>query len=491
MRSVHRVVEVRAAERALMARLPDHALMERASFALAVECASELKRSLGRVSGARAVGLIGLGDNGSDALWALALLAKRGVSVAACSVLGERTPTHADELFAAAGGHWIELAELLESDTKFNLVLDGIAGLGSAKPLLQGLVHWVRRTRSADSLVISVDIPSGVAADTGLTSDVDSAIEADLTVTFGCLKPALVFDPGLEFCGEVRLIDIGLDVELPRATLHSVGDSLAISLLPEIAHSDHKYTRGVVNIVAGSKQFPGAGVLAAKAARWGGAGMVVHSGEGAQFSADSPAVVVDVDIQLRANADAYVVGPGGADEKLVEFALAVPAPLILDAGALQALIDSDQLQEALRERTSPTVLTPHAGEFKRLLAGYGITVADTDWETAQELAAKSGAVVYLKGSVGVVATPEGEIFATRRTSEHLATAGSGDVLAGFLGSWLAALKPTSERAMALVTAAAVLVHSLAAEIVAEDGEPVSAEAIEENLPAAIADIITD
>ena len=489
MQRVHTVAEVRAAEADLMSQLPSDELMRRAAFGLAVEVSDLLRERFGAVSGSRVVGLIGAGNNGSDTLWCLALLAGRGVGVSAVDATGARRPDHTDELFRRAGGSWDDLVD----SGRAHLYLDGIAGLGSNRAVDVGLLDFLAVQQSAGALVVAVDLPSGLDADAAKPVIDGAAVEADVSVTFGCLKPCHVLDPALEHCGEVRVVDIGLDPYLPRPHIHAADDSFVAALWPTPGEHDSKYTRGVVNVVAGSKKYPGAGLLAARAARWGGAGMVRHVGAGAVFEAGSAAIVVQPDSRIGDRADSYVVGPGLGKgkrwRKVVKAALKTAGCVVLDATALNLLADSGKLRERLRTRHGPTLLTPHGGEFARLLSGYGIDLSLPGPAAALALAAASGAVVYLKGSVGVVATPTGDLIATRRTSEHLSTAGTGDVLAGLVGSLIAAGKPADDWMLALYCAAAVIVHSLAAEIVVDDGEPLTADELEEELPAALADLL--
>lgn len=486
MRGVYSVAQVRAAEDALMAKLPPNTLMHRAAFALAVETAELAREYELQISGLQVCGLVGSGNNGSDTLWGLSLLAKRGVSVSAVDITASRKPDHTDDMFRDAGGRWLELVEWLETDTDADIYLDGIAGLGSSRPVAREIVERALQARVNGALLVAVDLPSGVDADTAQLRAPLGAVEADLTVTFGALKPCHVLDPALEYCGEVVLVDIGL--ELDQSQIQSFDDTDAALLLEAFAphHTSHKYARGVVNIVAGSAQYPGAGQLCARAARWGGAGMVRQVGEGAQFDNEAAATVVQ---QEAHPADAWVVGPGlSADVSPVIDALEQSEVVVLDAQALNLLATESHLQSLVGMREGVTVMTPHGGEFSRLLVGYRIEQSGIPHRDAQVLAFTSGAVVYLKGSVGVIATPQGELIATRRTSEHLATAGSGDVLAGLMGSMLAALQPSENGAAARVAATAVVVHSLAAEIIANDGEPVTADELEQMLPAAIAQL---
>lgn len=489
MQPVFRVEQVRRAEADLIAALPPYTLMERAAFGLAIEIASVLRERLGKSSGARVLGLIGAGNNGSDALWALSLLAKRGVGVQAIDITGLRKPDQTDQLFRQAGGDWIPLVEWLDQLPTHDLYLDGIAGLGSNRPVAAEIVQWLVGARALGASVVAVDLPSGLGADSAAPMAPAGCVDADVTVALGALKPCHVADPGLEYCGEVRLVDIDLRDSLPQTDMYLVGDLTAAVTLPQAVAQSHKYSRGVVNIVAGSARYPGAGVLCARAARWGGAGMVRHVGAGAEFNRDNPAIVVQPGELIGSAADVYVVGPGlEADAAPISAALETESIVVLDAHALNLLATDSKLKQQVGLREALTVLLPHGGEFSRLLVGYILESTGIGYEDVRLLAAQSGAIVYLKGSVGVIATPTGELFFTRRTSEHLATAGSGDVLAGLLGSWLAARRPTNFRSAALVTAAAVVAHSLAAECVADGGEPLAADELEEALPIAIAEL---
>jgi hydroxyethylthiazole kinase-like uncharacterized protein yjeF len=216
---------------------------------------------------------------------------------------------------------------------------------------------------------------------------------------------------------------------------------------------------------------------------------------GATFTEDLATVVHHDSWSPDLKADAWVVGPGlGEDAASVALSqlLATDQTLVIDADGLNALAHSDELRAALSDRSGFAVLTPHGGEAARLAHGYGIEVTgnltDQPADLARDLAAASNAVVYLKGSVGVVATPEGVTYVTHRTTEHLSTAGSGDVLAGLLGSLLAANEPFENEDLAHRVAAAIIVHSRAAELIALEGGPVIASEIEENLPMAIADL---
>ena len=232
MHAVLTVDEVRAAEQALMAKLPDGALMQRAAAGLAAQCA----RLLGTVYGARVTLLVGAGNNGGDALYAGARLAARGARVTALLLAPDRA--HAGGLAALrrAGGR---VAEAAAAAVPADLVVDGILGIGGSGGLREAAVPLADAARSC--LTVAVDLPSGVDADTGAVEG--EAVHADVTVTFGALKAGLVAGAGADHAGEVRLVDIGL--ELPEARTFVLEEADVRAALPVPGSSDDKYTRGV------------------------------------------------------------------------------------------------------------------------------------------------------------------------------------------------------------------------------------------------------
>lgn len=261
MRTAYSVETVRAAERELMARLPDGALMQRAAAGLAAACAD----LLGRVYGSRVVLLIGSGDNGGDALYAGARLARRGAGVTAVLLTPERA--HAGGLAALrrAGGKVTGVDAAEELIERADLVLDGIVGIGGKgglRPQAAPLADAAARSRAA---VIAVDLPSGVDVDTGEVRG--PAMRADLTVTFGTHKPGLLIDPAREYAGVVRLVDIGLALPADAAELEALQHADVARLLPLPAAETDKYRRGVVGIAAGSSRYPATASTAAPGTR--------------------------------------------------------------------------------------------------------------------------------------------------------------------------------------------------------------------------------
>ncbi|MGW2489742.1 NAD(P)H-hydrate dehydratase [Streptomyces sp. NPDC001606] len=475
MRTAYSVETVRAAERALMARLPEGALMQRAAAGLAAACA-EL---LGRVYGSRVVLLVGSGDNGGDALYAGARLARRGAGVTAVLLAPDRT--HAGGLAALrrAGATVTSPDRAEDLLLRADLVVDGIVGIGGRgglRPDAERLAGVVARSRAA---VVAVDLPSGVEADTGEVRG--AALAADVTVTFGTYKPGLLVDPAREYAGVVRLVDIGL--ELPaEGELEALQHADVARLLPVPAAESDKYRRGVVGIAAGSARYPGAAVLAVSGALRGGAGAVRYVGPaGDAVIARFPETLVsDAGPAKAGRVQAWVVGPGaGEDAATVAEVLATDVPVLLDADGLRLAEP-----EAVRGRTAPTLMTPHAGEAAALLGVRREEVEGGRLAAVRELAARYRAAVLLKGSTTLVAEAGGGgvVRVNPTGTGWLATAGSGDVLSGLAGSLLAA--GLSARDAGSVGA---YLHGLAGRFAAA-GAPVGAHDVSDRIPEAWRDV---
>ncbi|NGO12017.1 NAD(P)H-hydrate dehydratase, partial [Streptomyces sp. HC44] len=430
MRTAYSVETVRAAERDLMARLPEGALMQRAAAGLAAACAD----LLGRVYGSRIVLLVGSGDNGGDALYAGARLARRGAGVTAVLLAPERA--HAGGLAALrrAGGAVAGTGDAEQLILRADLVVDGIVGIGGKGGLRPDAVPLATLAEQARAAVVAVDLPSGVDVDTGQVHG--AAVRADLTVTFGTHKPGLLVDPAREYAGSVRLVDIGLSLP-DEAELEALQHADVAALLPVPRAESDKYRRGVVGIAAGSSRYPGAAVLAVAGALRGGAGAVRYVGPaGDAVIARFPETLVSSGSPERAGrVQAWVVGPGaGDDSEAVTAVLRADVPVLVDADGLR-LADRD----LVRARRAPTLLTPHAGEAAALLGVSRDEVEGARLRFVRELAERYGATVLLKGSTTLVASPGGGAVRVNPTgTSWLATAGSGDVLSGLTGSLLAA-----------------------------------------------------
>lgn len=412
--------QIRAAEAPLLEQLGE-GLMQRAAFAVAVEAT----RMLRTVSGAKILVLAGSGNNGGDALYAAVELEKRGAHISVWQLSEKIHPAL----------HKLKHPRMVHDIGQPDLVIDGIVGIGAQGALRGAAKDAAEQTRG--HRVLAVDIPSGVDPMTGRENG--ASISAQVTVTFGGLKPAHIL--GWEHCGEVIVKPIGIHLEKPW------GYSAGILQWPEPGPGDHKYTHGVVGIHAGSEQYPGAAVLCVQGAARATQSMVRYVGLCAEqvIAARPEAVVGD------GRVDAWVTGPGtGATDKLGQL-IAQDTPLLIDADALTQLAQSPKLQEQLATRSALTVLTPHEGEFARLTG----KPVDNKVADAQQLARKLNSVVLLKGRVTVITDGE-EIYLVEAGSSWAATPGSGDVLAGVVGKAIA-WRPTIES-----VAAAARLHALAA-----------------------------
>ncbi|MET9601340.1 NAD(P)H-hydrate epimerase [Streptomyces sp. NPDC006459] len=459
MRTAYSVETVRGAERELMARLPEGALMQRAAAGLAAACAGLLRRRRGGVYGARVVLLVGPGDNGGDALYAGARLARRGAGVTAVPMDPERMHPAALAALRAAGGR---VAQAVPQ--RADLVLDGLLGIGGRGGLRPAAAALVERIPPG-APVVAVDLPSGVDADTGEVAG--PAVTADVTVAFGAYKPGLLIDPGASRAGAVHLVDIGL--ELPPPEVEALQHADVAGLLPEPTASSDKYRRGVVGIVAGSAQYPGAAVLAVAGALRGGAGAVRYVGPAADaVLARYPETLIG-----PGRVQAWVVGPGLGEGRAGEVAelLAGDAAVLVDADGLRGLDPA-----ALRARSAPTLLTPHAGEAAALLGVSRESAEAGRLDAVRVLAQQYGASVLLKGSTTLVASGAGVVRVNPTGTPWLATAGSGDVLSGLAGSLLAGGLSGADAG-----AVGAYLHGLAARRV---GGPLLAHQVAEALPAA-------
>ncbi len=461
MLRAHTVEQVRAAEAALMATVPEGALMQRAAHGLAHAVLDLLGGGYGR----RVLLLVGPGNNGGDALYAGAVLARRGALVEAWLL---STTTHEAGLAAlrAAGGR----AGTPRPGVHFDVVVDGIVGIGGRPGLREGAVAAL--AACAGIPVVAVDTPSGVDVDSGATPG--EHVEADLTVTFGTHKACHLLDPGALACGAVELVDIGLEPFLPPAAIEALQPDDVAAMLPVPDPDGHKYTRGVVGIRAGSHAYPGAGLLSVAGAACGVAGMVRYDGDESVLDlvrAAHPEVVGPGRVQ------AWVVGSGSdaAAEPALRDALADDVPVVVDADAL-AFADLARARDA--------VLTPHAGELSRMLGVDRDEIEAQPLVHARAAADRYDAVVLLKGRHTVVARPGGRVRVTTTGTPWLATAGAGDVLGGLVGALLATgLDPFDAASVGS------WLHGAAATLASQDG-PIVAGDVAAALPDLIASLTT-
>ncbi|MDI9934376.1 NAD(P)H-hydrate dehydratase [Rhodococcus opacus] len=452
MRGYYTADEVRAAEAPLLASLPDGALMRRAAHGLATVVAAELRARTGGVAGRTITVLVGSGDNGGDALWAASMLRKRGAAATAVLLKPEKAHAAGLAAFTAAGGRVAAPSDELGLP---DLVIDGIVGISGRGPLRPDAAALVDRIEAAP--IVSADLPSGVDPDTGAVDG--PAVSAAVTVAFGALKP--VHALGAAHCGRVELVDIGLSLGAAGITALDAADVGAAWPVP--GAGDDKYSQGVVGVVAGSDGYPGAGVLCTGAAVTATSGLVRYAGPCTnEVLAHSPEVIATADLAKAGRVQSWVVGPGmGTDDaarRTLRTVLESDVPVLVDADGLTLLAEDPDL---VRSRTAATLLTPHAGEFARLT---GTDPGPDRVASARALAADWNVHLLLKGRATVIAEPGGRIFVNEAGGSWSATAGAGDVLAGIIGSLMAA-GITPARAAAVGARA----HSLAANLAARGG----------------------
>lgn len=423
--------EMQAAEQALFdGGVSQIELMDRAALAVAREVA---RFALGRP----VLVLAGPGNNGGDAYGAAAYLAQWGHDVRVVA-LGEAKAGAATEMRARWSGPVGPLAEAKPAP----VLLDGLFGTGFARALTDDVAGPLHHLVDASAFAIAIDLPSGLETDRG--ADLGAA-QMDATIVLGAPKPAHMLLPGAAKCGALIHVDIGIPVQSPIHVLPK----------PKITApgtASHKFTRGMVAVVAG--QMRGAARLAARAAMHGGAGYTVLS-KGGGPGPDAlvhrrfgPGLLEDARI------GALLIGPGlGRDDEArarLDAVRASDLPLVLDADAL-ALVEPDQFAK----HKAPMILTPHSGEFDRLFGlGEGSKI-DRTWAAAKA----SDAVIVHKGADTVIAAPDGRAWIAPLGCPWLSTAGTGDVLAGLCAARLAGVGDP-----ALAASQAVWLHNEAARL---------------------------
>jgi len=443
-------------------------------------------------SARKSVILCGPGNNGGDGFVVARLLANAGWPVTiALLVEADTYRGDAAEMLTRWDGPVISMSDV--SPSGFNLFVDAIFGAGLSRPLDDEALRLARDLVEVDVPIVSIDVPSGVQGDTGRYKDI--AIRADLTVTFHCLKPAHCLQPGRASCGEIVLADIGIPGSR-RVDQKTVGELNTPALWPQLpgGHSvdTHKHRKGRLCVVSGGATSTGAARLAAMSGLRSGAGLVTLLSPPAAIQVNAmnaTAIMLKrfedaeglIDALDDRRATATVIGPGGGVgedmRQMVVAATSRDGALILDADALTSFEDDpEHLFQHLR---LDDVLTPHEGEFARLFPD--LMASETNKiERAQVAAKQAGCVVVYKGADTVIASPDGRNRVNVHASKALATAGSGDVLAGMIGAFLAQGKDSFDAA-----SAAVWLHG---EAGIRLGEGLICEDLPEILPAIFSDI---
>lgn len=428
--------EMRAAEAAAIASgTPAGHLMERAGAA----AAEAIRRFAGPLP---ALILCGPGNNGGDGYVIARRLAERGAKVRVAAT-GE--PGSPDALAACAA--WSGPVESLADAAPEPLLVDALFGTGLTRPLDEALSSRLRGLGEAARVRVAIDLPSGIATDDGrIFSPVP---DFDLTISFATLKPSHLLQPAARHMGRLVVADIGIEAE---SALREIG-------LPKLrapGPDDHKYSRGYVAVVAGP--MAGAASLASEAALRSGAGYVRVNLQ-PTFAGTARAVVQagDLDALQDRRVGAVVAGPGlglgDLEAGILNLVITTAIPAILDADALTLIADSGP--EWLHRAPRTPILTPHAGEFARLFPH----LPGSKLEQARAAAAAARAVVVYKGADTVVAAPDGRAVIAPPAPAWLASAGTGDVLAGIIAAMRASGLDAFEAACA-----GVWLHGRAAEL---------------------------
>ncbi len=424
--------EMRAAEQAAAdTSTPLAMLMQRAGEALG--------RLTHRIASGRPVHiLVGPGNNGGDGYVAARWLAGQGVAVKVSALAPPAT-----DLATAAAAQWAGPVGGVDGEAIADAILvDCLFGTGLNRELSDAAASFLLRHAAVTHRIIAADMPSGVDSDSG--DLLGCPISADVTLAFGALKPAHLLFPAAAQCGELHVADIGIACD----------GAARVAKMPELSYpnaSSHKYTRGLVAVIAGS--MGGAAELAARAAQRSGAGYVRLIGSSLPPSAPWSLVrqgwrdgVPLADPRIGAVVIGCGLGAGDVAQVKFDAALACGKPLVIDADALALLPDAPL--------TAPAILTPHSGEFAHLAPD----LTGSKIDRTRALAARAGAVVIHKGADSVIAAPDGRVAITPQGPAWLASAGTGDVLAGICGAMLARGLEPFEAAQA-----AVLLHHRAAE----------------------------
>ncbi len=479
---------------------PAAVLMERAGAAVARACLDLLGGGYGR----RAAVVCGKGNNGGDGLVAARYLARAGVGTSVFllepgDALREPAAANHARLLAETDVRIrpFDVAALLHELERADVAVDAVFGTGFRGAPDDDWAEAIDALNTGAAPIVAVDIASGVDGGTGAVAGV--AVRADLTVTFGAAKLGSMLLPGADYAGDVRVVDIGFDdAAVPITTALTEPSDLAAAL-PARPVDGHKRASGTLVIVAGSRSMTGAARLVARAAARAGAGYVVVAAPRSIV----PVIQVEIEeavflplaetatgtvseeslgsvLEVLSDAHALAIGPGlsrSPDVRLLvrELVRLSPVPTVIDADALNAFTGD---AGALGDRSAEAVLTPHRGELQRLV---GRSLGDAVTE-ARGLAAQSDAVALVKGTRTVIAEPGGAVRVNPTGSPALATAGTGDVLTGTIGGFIARGAEPFAAAWA-----AAYVHGLAGiAAAAELGDGVVAGDVAERLPEAIA-----
>jgi hydroxyethylthiazole kinase-like uncharacterized protein yjeF len=434
---LYTVDQIRRIESGYAEKHPDISLMQAAGEAAARKAAAMLE------GGGRVLVLAGPGNNGGDA-WVVARALQASWHAVTVLALGEPKAREAEAAKAAFLQHRGEIRESWPADKRFDLVIDGLLGIGLSRPAEGTIAEIIERANALGTPILALDVPSGLDADSGQA--LGGTIRAAETITFIGAKPGLFTGDGPDYAGRVSVEILNIDDEHLASEAVLLTEELARKFAPQRRRNSHKGSHGAVGVVGGATGMAGAAVLAARGALLLGAGKVFQASlcDSVQgFDTQHPEIMLRKprDLIEQKELDALVIGPGmgtgDTAKNLLAAAIKLPIPLVLDADALNLLSTGRALQNALPKREAATIITPHPGEAARLLAVETKDIAGNRVGSALELAQRFHAVVVMKGAGSVIAFPDGGWCINATGNPGLASGGTGDVLAGMLGALLA------------------------------------------------------
>lgn len=436
--TLFKAADIRVSEQTWARAHPHDPLMEKAGIA-----AAELAGSLASESGEPVLILAGPGNNGGDALVAARHLSTQGFRVV---VVSRTDPARLPADAARARKAWLQSGGTILADLpapqRYSLVIDGLFGVGLARDISGDDARWIALANGLTCPKLALDVPSGLDSDTGRIRGV--ALCADHTLTFLGLKPGLLTGEGPDHVGELHLDTLGVTpMTSPTAPGIALTQLENRHRLPPRAHNSHKGTYGHVGIIGGSHGMVGACLIAGRAALQQGAGSITLGTLDDRIVVDygEPRLMFAVpEHLLNAPLSVLAIGPGlGQSPRahaLLETALAIPCPLVLDADALNLLASDPELAKQVALRPHPTLLTPHPGEAARLFGVAATDIQANRIEAACNLSLHYRADIALKGAGSVIAHPDGRYAINTSGGPWLAQAGSGDRLTGLVAALL-------------------------------------------------------
>jgi hydroxyethylthiazole kinase-like uncharacterized protein yjeF len=472
--ALYPVAEIRGIEQAAYSALPPGMLMQHAG-----QSAAELALTLSGAPQnlAKVLVFAGPGNNGGDALETACLLAQAGLRVSVL-LYGDPAKYQKDAQQSLrralnSSADFPDITRLSElASHNWTLAIDGLFGIGLAREISGPARAAVEAINSLGCPVLALDVPSGLDADTGtIVGENGIAVRATHTITFIGNKPGLHTAFGRDCAGTVKVASLQIEDKLfpqPRAFVNNI--SLFAASLRRRPHNSHKGTYGDVVMIGGAPGMGGAAILAARAAAKCGAGRIYAAflEHAPPYDSVQPELMCRLAAELDFSAHTLVVGPGlGTSLAAVDVltrALDTSGPLVLDADALNLLAAKPDLQQRLSTRNGMAVMTPHPLEAARLLGTSSTAIQANRLAAARTIAARFNAVVILKGSGSIVARPDQSVVINTTGNPGLATAGTGDVLAGICGGLLAQGWPQWDAALA-----AAWLHGHAADMLVERG----------------------